>query len=89
MSGVIPDQTNDQARLNWALVAMETTWDNPHSNSAEVIMTGAGRGGFRAAVLPTKDVCRQTCKKSGKVREIIKILALCCCSILWYTVSAR
>ena len=61
MSGVLPDTTNDQARLNWALAAMEMTWDNPHSNMAEVIMTGVGRKGFRAAVLPTRDVCRQTC----------------------------
>ena len=70
MSGVIPETTNDQARLNWALDAMAMVWDNPHSDTAEVIMTGAGREGFRAAVLPSKDVCRQTCNRSRKKMKV-------------------
>ena len=63
MSGVIPDNTNDQARLNWALEEMKMEWDNPHCDVTRDTMVGEGRDGFRAAVLPVKDVCRQTCSK--------------------------
>ena len=63
LSGVIPDNTNDQARLNWALDAMQMVWDNPHSDMTVHTMQGQGRGQFRAAVLPARDVCRQSCTK--------------------------
>lgn len=63
MTGVIPDNTNDQARLNWALEEMDMKWENPHSDMTHDTMVGEGREGFTAAVLPVKDVCRQTCTK--------------------------
>lgn len=63
MSSVIPDNTNDQARLNWALEEMKMEWENSHCDVTRDTMVGEGREGFRAAVLPVKDVCRQTCSK--------------------------
>ena len=63
MSTITTDTTNDQGRLNLALVAMEMRWDNPHSNMAITTMTGEGREGFRAAVLPLIYICRQSCSK--------------------------
>lgn len=63
MSKVISENTNDQARLNFALQAMDMHWDNSHMSMITQAMMGEGRSGFRAAVLPVRDVCRQTCTK--------------------------
>ena len=80
MSEVIPETPNDQARLNWALDAMAMTWDNPHSNVNEAVMTGAGREGFKAAVLPIRDVCRQSC--SRRRLKVCVVCVVCVCVVI-------
>ena len=71
MSSLLPADTDDQVRLNWALADMQIHWENPHSDMTDSPMTGEGRDGFKVTILPTKDVCRQTCEEKSKVKLII------------------
>ena len=71
MSSLLPADTDDQVRLNWALADMQIHWENPHSDMTKSTMTGEGRDGFKVTILPTKDVCRQTCKRKSKVNLIL------------------
>ena len=67
MSKVLPETTNDQARLNVALKAMDIKWSNSPIGSRKSILReawqGSGRGGFTATVLPSIVVCRGGCSR--------------------------
>ncbi len=57
MSTVIPSSTDDQARLNYALKAMQVTWKGTFSINL-IERLGLGVNGFSAVVLPTRIFCR-------------------------------
>ena len=67
MSKVLPETTNDQARLNVALKAMDIKWSNSPIGSRMSILReawqGSGRGGFKATILPSVVVCRGGCSR--------------------------
>ena len=62
MSKVLPETTNDQARLNVALKAMDIKWSTGSNGSRRSILKeawqGKGRGGFTVTVLPSTVMCR-------------------------------
>ena len=64
MSSVLPECTNDQAKLNYAISALHPDWGNTTSKS---IMrdkwTATTPSGFNVTVLPARYVCRQDCSK--------------------------
>ena len=67
MSQVLPEATNDQAKLNMALKAMNIVWSNGTNGLRRPILReawqGSGRGGFTATVLPSTVVCRRECSR--------------------------
>jgi len=67
MSRVLPEATNDQAKLNLALKAMNIKWSNDANGLHRPILReaweGSGNGGFTATVLPSIVVCRRECSR--------------------------
>jgi len=67
MSQVLPEATNDQAKLNLALKAMNIKWSNGANGLRKPILReaceGSGNGGFTATVLPSIVVCRRECSR--------------------------
>ena len=68
MHKVLPGTTNDQARLNFALDAMNVRWNA--TTSGNLVTTewhGKGRNGFKVTVLPSMVVCRSgSCSTNRK-----------------------
>ena len=67
MSSVLPKSMNDQARLNYALSALQPNWGN---NEAKSIITdewvATTPTGFKVIVLPARYVCRQGCSRKHR-----------------------
>ena len=64
VSTVLPVSLNDQARLNYAISALQPDWGNTESKSILKDEWKATTGaGFNVTVLPAKYICRQGCSR--------------------------
>jgi len=67
MSQVLPEATNDQAKVNLALKAMNIKWSNGANGLRRPIAReaweGSGNGEFTATILPSIVVCRRECSR--------------------------
>ena len=67
MSRLLPKSMNDQARLNYAISALQPDWGEMNSKS---ILTdewvAITPSGFKVTVLPARYICRQGCSRKRK-----------------------
>ena len=64
MSTILPNSMNDQARLNYALSALQPDWGDTQSKNIlkdEWVATMAS--GFKVTILPARYICRQGCSR--------------------------